>query len=190
MVFATRFCILKYSKFNRFYKVSRRFEIALWKPSLGNAFLIISEPIFDFWLRKSQNWTGFIRVFATRFCILKYSKFDRFYKVFRRFEIVSREPSLGNAFLIISESISDFGLQKSQNSTGFIRYFYKPLRKLQNIVLLKVLDDSGGYFCRFCSIWRPAGPGFGEIGLLEIPGFFCSISRIQDLGPETEGGGC
>ena len=122
-VSATRFCIWENSKFDRFYKVFRRFGIVLRKPSLGNAFSIISEPIFDFGLQKSQFSTGFIRVSATRFCIVGISKIDRFYKVCRRFGIVLRKPSLGNAFLIISEPIFDFWLRKSQSSTGFIRFF-------------------------------------------------------------------
>ena len=57
-----------------------------------NAFLIIFEAILRFWLKKSSFSTGFIRVFATRFCTWGNSKFDRFYKVSRRSEIVLRKP--------------------------------------------------------------------------------------------------
>ena len=59
----------------------------IYKP---NAFLMIWEAILRFWLGNIQFEQGFIRVCATRFCILKISKFDRFYKVLRRFEIVLR----------------------------------------------------------------------------------------------------
>ena len=93
-----RFRIAENSKFDRFYKVLRRFEIVLRKPSLGNAFWIISESISGFGLQKSSNSTGFIRYFATRFCSLENLKFNRFYKVLRRLESVLRKPSLGNAF--------------------------------------------------------------------------------------------
>ncbi len=67
-----------------------------------------------------------------RFRILENTKFDRFYKVLRRSGIVLRKPSLGNAFLIIAESISDFWLQKSSNSTGLIRYFVTRFCVLEN----------------------------------------------------------
>ena len=61
------------------------------------------------------------------------------------------------SFLIISESIFDFGLPKSQNSTDFIRYFHQPFRMRQNIVLLTFFDDSGGYLCHFAAV-DPLGP--------------------------------
>ena len=77
-VAATRSGIWKNSKFDRFYKVFRCFAIVLRAPSLGNAFLVISGSIAVSGLKKSRNSTGFIRVFATRFCISKNSKFIRF----------------------------------------------------------------------------------------------------------------
>ena len=98
-VCATRFCILKNSKFVRFYKVFRRSGNALRKPSLGNAFLMVSELFSRKWLGNDQFEQGFIRVSATRFCILEKAEFDRFYKGFRRSEKALRKPSLGNAFL-------------------------------------------------------------------------------------------
>ena len=88
-----------------------------------NAFLMILEHFPRQWLENNQFEQGFIRVSATRFCIWKNSKFDRFYKVFRRFAIVLPGPSLGNDFLMIPEPISVSGLKKSRNSTGFIRVF-------------------------------------------------------------------
>ena len=92
-------------KFNRFYKVFRRPGKVLRKPSLGNAFLMILVPLFRKWPENDQFEQGFIRVFATRFCISQNVEFDRFYKVLRRAEKVLRKPSLGNAFLMILESI-------------------------------------------------------------------------------------
>ena len=78
-----RFCVLENAEFDRVYKVLRRSENMLRKPSLGNAFLIISESIFVFWLQKSSFSTGFIRVFATRFWFLRNLVFQWFYKAFR-----------------------------------------------------------------------------------------------------------
>ena len=71
------------------------------KPSLGNAFLMILEPLFRKWPGNDQFEQGFIRVFATRFCILENSVFHWFYKVFRRFGNALRKPPLGNAFWMI-----------------------------------------------------------------------------------------
>ena len=85
-------------EFDRFYKVFRRAEKVLRKPSLGNAFLMILEPFFRKWPENDHFEQGFIRVFATRFCISQNVKFNRFYKVFRRAGKVLRKPSLGNAF--------------------------------------------------------------------------------------------
>ena len=107
--------------FDRFYKVFRHVGNAMRKPSLGNAFLMILEPLFRKWPGNDQFEQGFIRVLATRFCVLKSSVFHWFHKVFRRFQNALRKPPLGNAFLMIFEPISDFWLQKSQISTGFIR---------------------------------------------------------------------
>ena len=97
-VSATRFCILRNRVFHWFYKVFRRSENALRKPSLGNAFLIILGAIFEKGAPKSSFPTGFIIVFATRFCILRNRVFHWVYKVFRRSENTLRKPSLGNAF--------------------------------------------------------------------------------------------
>ena len=63
-----------------------------------NAFLIIFDAILRFWLKKSSFPTGFIRVSATRFWLLRNRVFRWFYKGFRRFENTLRKPFLGNAF--------------------------------------------------------------------------------------------
>ncbi len=146
-VFATRFCTLRNRVFYWFYKVFRRSENASRKPSLGNAFLMILEPLFRKWLGNDQFEQRFIRVFATRFCILRNRVFRCFYKVFRRSENAWRKPSLGNAFLIFSGAFFDKGAQKSSFSTGFIRvcaarfcilrnrvlhWFYKVFRRSEN----------------------------------------------------------
>ena len=49
-----------------------------------NAFLIIFDAILRFWLKKSSFSTGFIRVSATRFWLLRNRVFRWFYKVLRR----------------------------------------------------------------------------------------------------------
>ena len=95
-VSATRFCIAQNMEFDRVYKVFRRAGKVLRKPSLGNAFLMVLEPLFRKWLRNVHFEQGFIRVFATRFCISQNVGIDRFYKVFRRAEKVLRQPSLGD----------------------------------------------------------------------------------------------
>ena len=48
--------------------------------------------------------------------------------------------------------------------------------------------DSGGNFYLFCPIWKSAGPGFGSIRLLKIPGF---LPHFEDPGSGTRnrGGG-
>ena len=84
--------------FIRFFDTAERHVIYSEKP---NAFLMILESIFRKWPGNDQFEQGFIRVFATRFCISQNVEFDRFYKVFRRAEKVLRKPSLGNAFLMI-----------------------------------------------------------------------------------------
>ena len=66
---------------------------------------MILGSFFEKGAQKSSFSTGFIRVFATRFCILENVEFDRFYKIFRRSGNALRKPSLGNAFLMILESI-------------------------------------------------------------------------------------
>ena len=63
-VFTSRLCISENVEFDRFYKVFRRFGNALRKPSLGNAFLIISGSFFKNGTKKSSFSTGFIRVWA------------------------------------------------------------------------------------------------------------------------------
>ena len=47
-----------------------------------------------------------------------------------------------NAFLIILEVILRFGLEKHQETTGSIRYFYQLFWMLPNTVLLTVFDVS------------------------------------------------
>ena len=84
--------------FDRFYKVFRHYGNAMRKPSVGNAFLMKFYPFSEFSLQNSQSSTGFIRVFATRFCILQNSVFHWVYKVFRRFGNALRKPPLDNAF--------------------------------------------------------------------------------------------
>ena len=84
--------------FRWFYKGFRGFVNALRKPSLGNAFLMILEPLFRKWLENDQFEQGFIRGFAMRFCVLENLVFRWFYKVLRRFENAMRKPALGNAF--------------------------------------------------------------------------------------------
>ena len=66
---------------------------------------MILEAFLRKWPENYQFEQGFIRVFATRFCISKNMKFDRLYKVFRRPGKVLRKPSLGNAFLMILEPL-------------------------------------------------------------------------------------
>ena len=73
--------------------------------------------------QKSWNSTGFIRVFATRFWLLRNRVLHWFYKVSRRSENALRKPSLGNAFLIISSAIFEKGPPKSSFSTGVIRFW-------------------------------------------------------------------
>ncbi len=109
--------------FDRFYKGFRHFENAMRKAALGNAFSMILEPIFRKWLENDQFEQGFIRVFATRFCISQNVEFDRFYNGFRRAGKVLRKPSLGNAFLMI---LSPFPISGSKNlkvRQVFIRLF-------------------------------------------------------------------
>ena len=78
-----------------------------------NAFLIISDAILRFWLKRSSFSTGFIRVSATRFWLLRYRVSLLFYKVSRRWENALRKPSLGNAFPIILGAIFEKGGRKS-----------------------------------------------------------------------------
>ena len=52
---------------------------------------------------------------------------------------LKKVPRIIRFFLYIS---SDDIMKKYQETTGFIRYFYKPLCMLQNVVLLKVCDVS------------------------------------------------
>ena len=52
-----------------------------------NAFLIILEAFLRFRLKKSSFSTGFIRVFATRFWLLRNLVFRWFYKAFRHGEM-------------------------------------------------------------------------------------------------------
>ena len=120
-VSATRFRISKSVEFDRFYKVFRRAGKVLRKPSLGNAFLMILEPLFRKWLGNDQFEQGFIRVFATRFCVSKNVEFDRFYKVFLRAGKVLRNPSLGNAFLMILEPFFQRWPENDYFEQGFIR---------------------------------------------------------------------
>ena len=116
-------CHSKVFIFDRFYKVFRHVGNAMPEPSLGNAFLMILEPLFRKLPGNDQFEQGFIRVFATRFCILENNVFHWFYKVSRCFGNALRKPPLGNAFLMILEPIFDCWLQKSQSSTGPIRVF-------------------------------------------------------------------
>ena len=81
--------------FIRFFDTAERHVIYSERP---NAFLMKIHPIFEFSLQKSQSSTGFIRVFAMRFCALENLVFRWFYKVFRHFENAMRKPALGNAF--------------------------------------------------------------------------------------------
>ena len=97
-VSATRFCILRNRVFYWFYKVFRRSGNALRRISLGNAFWIILGAVFDKWAPKSSFPTGFIRVSATRFWLLRNRVLHWVYKVFRRYENALRKPALGNAF--------------------------------------------------------------------------------------------
>ena len=90
--------------------------------------MILFFAIFHKWSQKSSNSIGFIRFFATRFCILQNCVFHWVYKAFRRFENALRKPSLGNAFLIILGPFFDFWAQKSSFSIGFIRYFASGIR--------------------------------------------------------------
>ena len=127
-VFASRFCIRGNLYFHWFYNVSRLFEYALRTHSLANAFSIILSALFEKWPPDSSFPTVFIRVFATRFCILRNRVSHWFYKASRRFENALRKPSLGNAFLIILGSFFDFWAQKSSFSIGFVRYFASGIR--------------------------------------------------------------
>ena len=147
--------------FHWFYKVFRRSENALRKPSLGNVFLIILRVIFEKGAPKSPFSTGFIRVSATRFCFLRNRVFHWFYKVFRRSANALRKPSLGNAFLIILRVICGKGAPKSSFSTGFIRvsatrfcflrnrvfhWFYKVFRRSENALRKPSLGNAFDYF--------------------------------------------
>ena len=64
-VSATRFCISENVEFDRFYKVFRGFGNALRKPSLGNAFPMISKPVYDVLPQKYKDCIGLIRFPAT-----------------------------------------------------------------------------------------------------------------------------
>ena len=81
--------------FIRFFDTAERHVIYSEKP---NAFLMILESLFRKCLANDHFEQGFIRVFATRFCVLKNIVFRWFYKAFRHFENAMRKPALGNAF--------------------------------------------------------------------------------------------
>ena len=98
-----------------------------------NAFWMILEPLFRKWLGNDQFEQGFIRVFATRFCISQNVKFDRFYKVFRRAGKVLRKPSLGNAFLMILVPLFRKWPGNDQFEQGFIRVSATRLCISQNV---------------------------------------------------------
>ena len=109
--------------FHWFYKGFRRFETTLRKPSLGNAFLIIPGAILEKGAPKSSFLTGFTRVSATRFCILRNRIFHLFHKVSRRSQNALRTPPLGNAFFDNSE-----GHFRKRGPKAFISdRFYKVL---------------------------------------------------------------
>jgi hypothetical protein len=110
-VVATRFCMSRNRVFYWFYKVFRRSENALRKPSLGNAFWIILRAVFEKGAPKSSFSTGFIRVSATRFWLLRNRVFHWFYKVSRRSENALRKPSLANAFWSFCGQFSKKGPQ-------------------------------------------------------------------------------
>ena len=55
-----------------------------------NAFLMILNPFFDFGLEKASFSIGFIRYFATLFCIFRKPIFPLFYKGFPRFAKVEK----------------------------------------------------------------------------------------------------
>ena len=80
------------------YKVFRRFENALRKPSLGNAFWLFWGPISQ---KNGPNVFIFDRIYkGVRNAFLHFEKpcFHWFYKVSRRSENALRKPSLCNAF--------------------------------------------------------------------------------------------
>ncbi len=62
-----------------------------------------------------------------------------------------------NAFLILFDAFLRKGLRKYEETTGFIRYSRQLFRMLENVVLLTVFDDSGGYSCHFAAV-DPLGP--------------------------------
>ncbi len=133
--FAMRLCTLEISKFRLSHWVSGRFENAMRKPSLGNAFWMILEHFFRNWLENDHFEPRFIRVFATRFCTLEISKFRLSHWVSGRFENASRNHYICNAFLIIFGSFFAKGAQMSSFSIGFIRFFDCGNRHAQNLVL-------------------------------------------------------
>ena len=97
-VSVTRFLLLRnlvFIGFIRFFDMAEGHVRFIYK---RNAFLIILEAFLGFGLKKSSFSTGFIRVFATRFWLLRNIVFRWFYKAFRRFENALRKPCLGNAF--------------------------------------------------------------------------------------------
>ena len=93
---------------------------------------------FAIWLRKSSFSTCFIRVSATRFWRLRNLVFVGFIRFSDMAECHVGFIYKRNAFSIIFEAILRFWLQKSSFSTGFIRYFHRLFRVLQNVVLLMV----------------------------------------------------
>ena len=85
---------------------------------------MILESIFPFLLKNHQFETGFIRVSATRFWLLRNRVFRWFYKVFRRRGNALRKRCVATGLMRNFGVISGHGTKKSSFSTGFIRVWH------------------------------------------------------------------
>ena len=108
--------------FHWFHKVLRHRGNTMRKPSLANAFSMISKPFFPFCLNSHQNSLCFIRFSASEFCHSEKWIFHWFYKVFRRCGNAIQKPSLGNAFPMILTPILRIRSKFHQDTICFIRF--------------------------------------------------------------------
>ena len=85
---------------------------------------MILESIFAFSLKDHQFETGFIRVSATRFWLLRNRFFRWFYKVFRGRGNALRKRCVATGLLRNFGVIFGNGTKKASFSTGFIRVWH------------------------------------------------------------------